>query len=668
MKKQISILLLTLSLTFAFAVPKTPKGTKLSVKKKFAIEGVELGSISWGKGKLTAKGEILWTETNEWQEIGWDFRGLDMSQYGAMRIELVKGNNDELRVLLTNAECTEDWVWTFSNNVAFVYFNGFGKGWGNLKDLNTQEGFLIRIAGENLQNSKTVIKKIELFTKDIISDNKNYNLKGVSLGSTQCNSSISDDGTIEWIWDGEENNPWIGWDVSNIDLSDMDRIRIEVDSSDVYLDIRLIQDGCHIGIRPISSHLLVAKFDGIANYWTWPEGAKWDPSKKIERIDIRVNSSNFSQNGYKSKIKAVELVPKNHGEVPEDFVKIKGGTFLMGNDFKDKYEYYTRQHQPVHKVTISYDYYMCDHEVTKEEYKTIMGAGHFKYEDGKYILYDMTMSDLFENDAAGEIHDNRPEDNVRWYYAVLYCNKRSVSEGLTPCYSMEIDGKDETDYTKWIPLSTEEAKRWKTLKCNFSANGYRLPTEAEWEYAARAGDNTIDGPIWSGTKDESKLGDYAWYFKNIKDGFDSTITSSQITYTHEVKKKLPNAWGLYDMTGNVPEWCWDWYPYKDGYRPYDHGYDTDANGVIDPTHGASLKSIESGDGGRGRIIRGGDYITDRSYYDNLEGFRIVRSDPGINKGRKKPLISGGQVESPTDGEGAYEEPPKPSKYEGWGDK
>ena len=81
MKKQISILLLTLLLTFAFAAPKTPKGTKLSVKKKFAIEGVELGSISWGKGTLTAKGEILWTETNEWQEIGWDFRGLDMSQY-----------------------------------------------------------------------------------------------------------------------------------------------------------------------------------------------------------------------------------------------------------------------------------------------------------------------------------------------------------------------------------------------------------------------------------------------------------------------------------------------------------------------------------------------------------------------------------------------------------
>ena len=152
-KKQISILLLTLSLTFAFAAPNTPKGTKLSVKKKFAIEGVELGSISWGKGTLTAKGEILWTETNEWQEIGWELRGVDMSQYGALRIELAKGNNDELRVLLTNAECTGDWVYTFDKDVAFLYFNGAGRTWGDLKELGLKEGLLIRIGGEsNPQN------------------------------------------------------------------------------------------------------------------------------------------------------------------------------------------------------------------------------------------------------------------------------------------------------------------------------------------------------------------------------------------------------------------------------------------------------------------------------------------------------------------------------------
>ena len=157
-----------------------------------------------------------------------------------------------------------------------------------------------------------------------------------------------------------------------------------------------------------------------------------------------------------------------------------------------------------------------------------------------------------------------------------------------------------------MPTSSDET--WNAVDCDFEANGYRLPTEAEWEYAARAEDNTVDALTYSGTSDVNELGDYAWYSSNS----NST--------THEVGTKKANAFGLYDMSGNVSEWCWNWRT---------SGYDTTTESGSDPVGALS---------GDYRVLRGCSWCCDSdgcavsfrncsnpgSCYNDV-GFRLVRS-------------------------------------------
>ncbi|OQB89390.1 MAG: Serine/threonine-protein kinase PrkC [Candidatus Cloacimonetes bacterium ADurb.Bin117] len=233
------------------------------------------------------------------------------------------------------------------------------------------------------------------------------------------------------------------------------------------------------------------------------------------------------------------------------FVAVQGGEFEMGSEGDNTDEL------PVHSVLVS-GFYIANYEVTQHLWSSVMG----------------------ENPSHNQ-GEALPVENVSWEEALEFCNALSVREGLQPCY--KIKGASST--------------------CNWGANGYRLPTEAEWEFAARGGNNSL-GYVYSGSNDISAV------------AFSS---SSDARRTSPVGQKNPNELGLHDMSGNVWEWCWDSYA-GDYYRvsPYENPRGAKAGHVRCMRGGAWDRNEERC---RNAYRGKGSFEIRRS---NI-GFRLVRS-------------------------------------------
>jgi len=336
--------------------------------------------------------------------------------------------------------------------------------------------------------------------------------------------------------------------------------------------------------QPISPSVVIPSTH-IIDYFVPVYAAQWEDNEWVVSDSIPKSSGKTiglvfainhrdSMDNYIFKFESYGRIVQRELTIP--FAFVSKGSFIMGDRWnQSKYE----NSRPSHDVTLEYDFYIGKTEVTFDEYDSFCEVtGRTKPDD------------------EGWGRGTRPVINVSWWDAIAYCNWLSEKNGVEAAYDelgnfLDKNGRITTDPSKVV--------------------GYRLPTEAEWEYAARGG-NKSEGYRYSGS---SNLEEVAWYMKN------------SYFMTHEVGLKKPNELGIYDMSGNVWEWCSDWecdYTHESQVNPYNHVPDKYSHRMM---RGSTFADGASAfwDGSDSLLVDRGGLDSNTVWY--FTGFRIARTVP-----------------------------------------